>query len=171
MPRPSLQILAEKLSGERALQALFQGESKRGEIGIRSCFTSSGVISVAQSILLQYPEQAVILVFDAGDKDDHDIEERRNTIYRILAGTAPDGWHVTLARPDVDAWLMADPAARAIFEADGATRRSRIERAARIGEIARNRPLDREAIGKVHPEFASLVAFVDQLRPAPLPTT
>ena len=160
MSEPTIRMLTDGKINEGLIRALFRDELDRGEITLRSYYATSGAIGAAEFTLIEYPDVAVILVFNAGDEEDYKIEERQATIHRILYRDAPDGWHVTLAVPDVDAWVMADPEVRAAFEADEATRANPRERSKRIGPMAEARAIDREAIAHAHPEFASLMEFL-----------
>jgi hypothetical protein len=86
----------------------------------------------------------------------------------MLSRIAHSGWHVTLAIPNLDAWVTADPRVKAIFDSNEATKTDRYLRAARIVGLAQERPLDRKAIGLAHPEFLELLRFVSQYEPVPL---
>ena len=49
------------------------------------------------------------LVLNVEGFDEDEIEERREIVPRILSTVAYSGWLLSLAIPDVVAWVMADP--------------------------------------------------------------
>jgi hypothetical protein len=75
-----------------------------------------------------------------------------------------------VAVPRVDAWVLADPRIAQAFLEDEATRTRWSAQAERIGELARQAPLDREAIGRACPGFAALAEFIKRHAPVPQPT-
>jgi hypothetical protein len=167
MPAPSVRILAENLPEQRFLEAIFQEEMVRNLVEISSWLTSSAVIGIAQRTLLEQPGRPVALVLNSNDSDPQEIEDRSRTVRRILSQITPDNWHVTLAIPKVDSWIRADPRIAQAFQADETMRNDRYNQAVQIGYLVQQAPLDRLAIGRVHPEFAALAEFIQRHLPVP----
>src|SRR4051812_25188647 len=109
MPVPSVRILAENLPEQRFLEAIFREELEHDLVEISSWLTSSAVIGIAQRTLLEQPERPVALVLNTNTRDPREIDVQGRTVRRILARITPDGWHVALAIPEVDVWVLADP--------------------------------------------------------------
>ena len=155
-----IRVLTEDVKEENVLLAIFQEEVSGGLVSVQSFMTSSATLASAEYSLLTRRDCAVALVVNSNDWSEEEVEDERATIHRILHRAAPVGWHVSIAQPSVDAWIMADPAIRAIFEAKEATRSNPSQRAREIGEVAARHPIDREAIARAHPDFRSLVEFI-----------
>jgi hypothetical protein len=173
MPSPNVRILTEKLADQRFLGAIFLGEESLGLIEIIPCLTSSAAVSGAMTMLSNDPERPIAVVINADTEEPREVKTIRGSAWRLLAQVTDgdENWHVALAVPRVDAWVLADPRIAQAFQAEEATRTRRSAQAERIGELARQAPLDREAIGRAHPGFAALAAFIKRLAPVPEPAT
>lgn len=170
IPTPQrVRLLAENLPEHRLLEAIFLDERQRGLVEVSSFLTPDAALGAAELFLLQHPERPVALVLNTGTDHSERIAAQRKVTRRVLSRITPDGWHLALAIPDVDAWVMADSRLRQAFESDETTRRSRYERAVRIGDLARDLPVDHEAIGRAHPEFAALAEFINRHATVPQP--
>jgi hypothetical protein len=173
MPSPSIRIFTEKLPEQRFLQAIFFEEEALGLVEISPELAASGAVSAATSSLLDHPERPAVVVINADTEDPREVKALRGSAWRLLAQVTDgdENWHVAVAVPRVDAWVLADPRIAQAFQAEEATRTRRWAQAERIGELARQAPLDREAIGRAHPGFAALAAFIKRLAPVPEPAT
>ena len=160
MATESIRVITENLKEEKALRAIFRDESGRGLVTVQSFLTSSAALGSAEYSLLTHRGRPVALVVNSDAWSPEEIEEERATIHRILYRASPRDWHVSIAQPNVDAWLMSDPSIRAIFDSDEVTRTSVHDRAVRVAEVAASRPIDREAIARAHPDFAALAEFI-----------
>ncbi len=169
-PTARLRLITENLPEQRFLEAIFRPEIERGAVQVDSALTASAATGIAEYSLLSYPGRPVALVLNAGGRYPLTDEDLEATI-RILSKASRSDWCFVPADPDVDAWVMADPRVRAGFESDETTRNNLHERAARIGDLARARPIDRAAIGRSHPSFRDLDNFIKQHTSALQPTT
>ena len=160
MANDKIQLLTENRAEQLFLMAIFLEERRRGLIEVSSFLLPDTAVSAAELYLLQRPERPIALILNAGHKAPEQIEKKRAVLRRILSKITRKNWHISLANPNVDAWVMADPDVKAEFEADPAAKDNRHEQAARIGDIAARRDLDREKIGESHPEFAALVEYI-----------
>jgi hypothetical protein len=158
--RTIVRLMAENLPEHRILEAIFLPERTAGLLKVSSYLTSSAAVAAAVGSVLERPDVPLALVLNTKTDDPAKIDDERRTISRILYRNGPADWHVALAVPDVDSWLMADPRVRQVFEADEVTRTDRYERAVRAIDLARAAPIDREAIGRAHPEFRALNEFI-----------
>ncbi|MDR3639093.1 MAG: hypothetical protein P4L84_35135 [Isosphaeraceae bacterium] len=162
MASPQVQLLAENLPEHRFLEAIFLEERRAGLVTVSSYLLPSTALAAAELYLLQDRQRPIALVLNSGTKVPEQIERKRASLQRVLSRITPEHWLVVLAIPDVDSWIMADPQVQERMAADLAFRESRDERSARIAELARTHPLDRNAIGQAHPEFRDLVGFIEQ---------
>jgi hypothetical protein len=167
-------LISENLPEQSFLQAIFLEEWRRGLVGFGSYLTPDGALSGAELHLLRNlgrrEKQPIALVLNAGSRPLEVIARKRAAIGRDLSKISRGNWHVTLAIPKVDAWVLADPAVRAGFEADEATRDNRYEQSRRIREIAERRPIDRQLIAASHPEFVELAEYIREKTAVPQPT-
>ncbi len=164
-------MIAENLPDQRCLEAIFLEEIERGALQVDSTLTASAATSIAEYSLMTAPERPIALVCNAHTTDPDAIDDERGAVRRILGRVAHSGWHVAWAYPNVDAWILADPRVRGIFDGDEVTRRSRYDRAVRIGPLARTQAIDRDAIGRAFPDFRALVAFIERHAFVPQPTS
>src|SRR5919198_1127059 len=109
MTRRTIRLLVESASDERIVKAFFRQQVKEGLVATEPCLTTSGAISLAESLLLRGPAQPVALILNTKTKDPREIEELRGTVERILAGCSLRGWYLALAVPRLDAWAATDP--------------------------------------------------------------
>lgn len=165
-----VRLITQDLPEQRFLEAIFRPEVELGTVQVDSGLTVSAAIGIAEYSLLSYPGRPVALVLNTGGRYPLTNEDLEATI-RILSDASPSPWCFVPADPDIDAWVMADSRVRACFISDETTRNSVSERAARIGDLARDEPLDRAAIGQSHPSFRDLDSFIRQHASALQPTT
>jgi hypothetical protein len=158
-------LITHSVTNQRFLEAVFRKERESGAMEVSSRSTYSGAIATAEYSLLTGQHNPIALVLNADTDDPERIESEERTIGRILYRAAPNGWHVALAVPNVDAWVKADPRIRADFEANPATRDSRYNQAVRIEELVKEAPLDRDAIRRARPEFRALEEFIERSSP------
>jgi hypothetical protein len=158
-------VITHSATDQRFLEAIFRKERESGVMEVSSRSTYSGAIAMAEYMLLMTGDRPIVLILNADTDDPERIKREQRTIERILYRSAPNGWHVTLAIPNVDAWVKADPRIRADFEANSATRGNRYNQAIRIWELVKEAPLNREEIRRVHPEFRALDEFIERSSP------
>jgi len=157
----SILVAVERRFAERALKAIFRAEDAKGEIEWVAAGSMSSAFGTIESSLLSDPGRPVAMVYNAKGQGQEEVESDRAAIHRMLHHASyRQIWHVSVAIPDVIAWIMADPAIRPAFDQMVPVPSTREERAEKIGEVAARRPIDREAIARAFPDFRSLVEFI-----------
>lgn len=162
MALPQIRLVTANLPDHRILEAIFLEESRAGLIEVSSYDLPNSALAGAELNLLQYPDRAVALVLNAGTDVSEKVDRKRAGFRRYLARITRKNWIVVLAVPDVDSWVADDPRVRERMTTDPAFRDSLDERAVRIEELASAHPLDRSAIGQAHPEFRTLLDFIEK---------
>jgi hypothetical protein len=172
MASHKIHLFTEKLADRRFMEAIFLEEEARGLVEIEAELTSSGAVTAAMTVLSDHPERLIAVAINADTNDPREVKAIRGSAWRLLAQLTDgdENWHVAVAVPRIDAWILADPRIAQAFQADEATRKSRYAQAEQIGELARQAPLDRAAIGRACPEFAALAEFIKRHAPVPEPT-
>ena len=160
MTRRSVRLLVENTPGERIAGAIFRQQVKDGLVIIESCLTTSGVISLAELLLLRGPAQPVALILDTRTKDPREIEELRGTVERILAGCSLRGWYLALAVPRLDAWAATDPRLQEALRSNGMNGRGYAGQALRISQLTKTHPFDPTNLRQASPDFRGLEDFI-----------
>lgn len=160
-----LRLLIENLAEQRIIEGIFRDEVERGLIQVQRCWESSSAISVAQSSLLQRPDEPVALVLNTHIVDPVEIEEEwRGPVLRLLSETATQDWHAAFAIPRLDAWAVADPRIKRAFGEDESKLgpRTYYDRAVRFADLTKREPFDRGALYRSNAEFRGLADFIQR---------
>ncbi len=157
-----IRILVENRAEELMVDALFADCIQAGAVGVTMCWDASSAVSIAESSLLRSPQLAVALVLNEATEP----TDFRQSIERLLSSAAPrTSWQVTLAAPDLAAWLKLDPAFSAALAAAGpSVAASKADFAAWAKSWSRTQPnrFNRQAIASQNAEFDRLNRFVEQ---------
>jgi hypothetical protein len=160
MTRRRVQLLVESASDERIVKAIFRQQVKDGLVTTEPCLTTSGVISLAELLLLRGPAQPVALILNTKTKDPHEVEELRGTVERILAGCSLRGWCLALAVPRLDAWAATDPRLQEALRSNGMNGKGYADQALRIFQLTKKHPFDPTNLRQVNPDFRGLEDFI-----------
>ena len=160
MAESNLSLFAGSGVIELDLRAIFRDELARGLCSLENCQNAGRALLAARDTLEDRPGSSAVVVINANDIGPAGLDDEIAAARRMLTRASRTGWHYAVATPDIDAWILADPAVRAAFEAMDPVPPTRQQRAYRIGEVAASRPIDREAIARAHPDFAALAGFI-----------
>jgi hypothetical protein len=153
---------------DRFLRAIFPDQITSGLIHLSTPY-ASGALTWAQGSLLMHPERPVALVLCSETEDRRAIITMKDAAQRVLASGKPTGWHVAMAVPRLDAWVMVDPRIREAFEADELTRdpQNYYGRSLKIGELTKDKPFDVALLRQESAEFQGLEEFLERQLRAP----
>ena len=160
--RPSVRLFVENRGEELMAEGIFAEHVREGRLTVTMCWTSSGVISAAETSLLLDPNVFVALALNATE----DSRERRLPIERILDRTAPRiKWHLALAVPDMTSWIRNDSRFDACMREEIVRGRSesKIEVAVQFKHwVQQFGPFNLEEASRTLPELAALNTFLSQ---------
>jgi len=146
---------------DAVLQILYSREIASGKIELDWSSTMSSAFGVIQDSVLYDPLRPAAMVANTDDDTEEEIEEGRAACRRMLhRATFQANWLVAFAIPDAEAWIMADPVVREAVDRMDPAPTTRRERIARISEMGKHRPIDREAIARAFPDFRALDEFI-----------
>jgi hypothetical protein len=141
-------------------EVLFHRQVQAGLITIEECFTRSDAISRGMSYLLMTTVPVAVLV-NARTEDPDKVAETRDSMLRLLAGCALEGWVAALAVPDLTVWALTDPRLRAALDAHPPIAPNYVARAYRIYELAQTQPFDATNLRQQNEEFRRLEEFIN----------
>lgn len=155
----AVRIFVESHSEEVILLSMFRELAASRKIAVSMCWDAGAVISIAESSLLMFPHNPVVVVLN-DPKNDESIKE---TAERILSRSAPSQmWHVSMVSPDISAWIFCDPKfAAAVQRSDLATDRSLADLATFFQDWVKHNEFNVQAVASKYPEFDDLSHFIN----------
>ena len=165
MQHDFIRMLVENQAEQLFIEGIFREEIESQEIRVETGWEAGTVIGIAQSSLLEQPQQVIAVVLNTNTVDPIEIEEEfRGPAKRILARANPVGWHIALAIPTLETWAIADPRIKEAFEEDelNVGPRTLHDTAVRFAEFTRHEPFNRDALYQANPEFRALSDFINR---------
>src|SRR5262245_26361289 len=105
MPAIKPRVYVGNLADQRFAQAILRD----WDIDIVNAHTSSAAVARARRSLEERPEQPAVVLQSTGTEDPIKLEEEyRGPVRRMLARSAGgmEGWHFTVAVPNLEAWVL-----------------------------------------------------------------
>ena len=162
----ALRVFVETLGQELVANGIFAEYVADGRLKVEMCWTSSGAISSAETILLSEQSTPVALILNCVA----DPQDLRRTIRRILFRDAAESrWHIALAIPDMATWLMKEPQFAESFRQSqfNGSPLANVNYATHLQTwLQAGNQFDRSAVSQTDEEFAALNRYIEQHVPA-----
>jgi len=160
MDKNLARIFVENRAEENMVKRLYSDYLKANQISVDMCWFAATALSMAASSLLRFPENPVVVILNATDREKYD--ELQESTERILTRAASrDKWHVAVVVPDITTWLISDPK----FQSAAFQRplKDKISISVYFGEwSASGNRINRNAISQANPDFQQLDQFLER---------